>query len=184
MKYDFSIVINKEIRENILKVSGYFKKKRLSSIISKILNIMYPYLKHYHTTTNEFIPIYEKIDWNEKIHICIDYKIYLIIKKICNDTNGYSMAYIIRRILEYFTENIEKYNNLEGFISDMVISSKKEKNKYVKKQFDVWGFMERNKMKKFGRLIRDGEKREFPLTRPFLSIKYNEYLRPIEFNYL
>lgn len=183
MKYDFSIVINKEIRENILKATKYFNKKRISTIISKILTIMYPYLKNYHTIKEEYIPIYERINWNEKIHICIEYKIYLFIKKIYGDVNGYSMAYIIRRILEYFTENIQKYDNLVAFISDMIISTKREKNKFNKNQFDVWGFMDRNKMKRYGRLINDGEKREFPLKRPYLSIKYNEFLRPIEFNY-
>ncbi|HOF00003.1 MAG TPA: hypothetical protein PK385_03100 [Spirochaetota bacterium] len=183
MKYDLSIVINEQIQENILNVAKNFKKKRISTIISRILTIMYPYLKYYHTVTKEFIPVYERIDWNKKIHICIDYKIYLALKKIYEDTNGYSMAYIIRRISEYFTENIEKYDDLDSFISNMIILIKKEKNKFTKNQFDVWKFMEKRKIKKLGRIINDGEKREFSIKRPFLSIKYNEYLRPIEFSY-
>lgn len=81
MKYDFSLVINNEIREKILYVGKYFISQRISTIISRIIDNMHPYLKYYHRVNNETLPVYEKINWNKKIHIRIDYKTYLLLKK-------------------------------------------------------------------------------------------------------
>lgn len=183
MKYDFSIVISQNIREKIALVENYFDKKRTSTIISKIVNLMYPYLNYYNNIAQEGIPVYEKINWNKKIHIRLEYKVYLALKKIYDDTNGYSIGYILRRILDFFVENIVKYKNIESFISWLVILCKKSTKIIKKAPYDVWSFMKKNNLISLGRLRIDDKKREFPLNRQYMSIKYNEYLRPIEFSY-
>ena len=183
MKYDLSIVINQEIKLKIEKYGKYFNSKRVSTILSKILSVLYPYLNYYHSISKDYIPKYEKINWDKKIHVCIDYKIYLILKKIYEDTNGYSMAYIIRRMIDFFDENIEKYDNIEYFESWINDFCQIRKNNLKKRQFDVWKYMKDNDLNKFGRLIFCGERREFPLDYEYLSIKYNKYFRPIGFYY-
>lgn len=101
MKYDLSIVINKHIEDNLSISRKYFNNaKRISTVISKILNLSYPLLKHYHFISKENLPKYERINWSKKIHLIIDYKVYLILKKICEDTNGYSIAFVVRRIID------------------------------------------------------------------------------------
>ena len=183
MKYDFSIVINKKIREDINSVQKYFKKKKISSMISEILNIMYPYLKKYHELVVDGLPIYENISWDKKIHICIDYKVYLIIKKIYDDSNGYSMAYVIRRIIGYFVENITKFDNIGDFMFWIKKNCNKKHKIIRKKQYNVWKIMRDRGLKKMGCLLWDGKKREFSLTQPYLSVKHNKYLRNIQFSY-
>lgn len=183
MKYDFSIVINQNIRNKISLVEKYFVTKRTSTIISKIVNLMYPYLKHYHNIAQEGIPVYEKINWNKKIHIRLDFKVYLTLKKIYDDTNGYSIGYVLRRILDFFIENIVKHENIESFLSWLIKLFKKSGTILKKAPFDVWDFMKKNNLKSLGRLRIDERKREFSLNRQYMSIKYNEYLRPIEFSY-
>lgn len=184
MKYDFSMVINKEIKNEISIIGKYYNKIKISTIISKILQSLYPYIKYYHTYSNDFIPIYEKIQWNEKIHVSIDYKSYLLLKKIRDDTNGYSIAYIIRRLIEFFINRIKSFENLNSFLVWLNSFCIRKSDKIKKKQYDVWKFMEINHMNKLGRLTIDGEKREFPLKTPYMSITYNEFHRPILFKYL
>ena len=183
MKYDFSIVINNQIQKELSCAEKIFNTKRISTIISKVLNGMYPYIKSLHNFAKEEIPRYEKFHWDKKIHIRIDYKIYLLVKKIYEDTNGYSMAFIIRRILEYFIENSGKFNNVNEF--DLWVSefNKEYEKKIVKKPYDVWAIMENNGLRKMGCLLWDNEKREFPLNELLLSIKYNKFLRPIELKF-
>lgn len=183
MTYDFSLAINDDIRNSICDVQKYFNTKRTPAIISKIINLMYPYIKRYFQITEEYIPIYENISWNQKIHVCIDYKAYLLLKKIHDDTNSYSIAFIIRRIIEFFLANIFKHNNLEAFLSYLVILCKQNEKSIQKKQFNAWEFMRIHGLKKMGRLILDKEKREFPLDSPYLSIIYNKYYRPIELSF-
>ena len=185
MKYDFSIVINDGINNALTQLEEFFNKKRTSTIISKILNIMYPFLKNAYNFTKEEIPRYEKLSWNKKIHITIDYKIYLLLKKIYEDTNGYSMAFIIRRTLDFFIKNIKKHKSIDNFV--FWLKKLIAKNGYIKKiekkPFDVWKFMEDNQIKRLGRLIWDNEKREFPIKKQFFNVKYNEYFRPIGLSY-
>ncbi len=184
MKYDFSLVINNEIREKISDVGKYFNSKRISTIISKIIDNMYPYLKYYHKINKENVPIYEKLNWDKKIHIRIDYKSYLLLKKIYDDTNGDSMSFVIRIVIDYFVQNIEKFENLREFISKMNSLYKTNPRRIKKRQYNVWNFMESQGICKFGSLIRDDKKREFSLDAPYLTIKYNEFYRPIEYLYL
>lgn len=183
MKYDFSIVIGKDIREKAELCKKCFNSKRTSTIIAKILNLMYPFLKNYYSMIKDAIPVYEKISWDKKIHICIDYKVYLLLKKIYDDSNGYSMAYVIRRIIDYFVENIDKYKDINSFIMYLNNQSKKKAHNKRIKSYDVWKIMKLNGLKKMGRLIFDNEKREFPLNRPYVAVNYNEFFRPIEFSY-
>lgn len=183
MKYDFSMVINNEIKENILDVGKYFKSQRLSTIISRIIDNMYPYLKYYNEVKKENIPVYEKINWDKKIHIRIDYKTYLLLKRIYDDTNGYSIAFVIRRIIDYFIQNIKNFKSLKEFMLKINELCKKKSTKIKKNQYDVWEFMKSQGICKLGRLIRDDKKREFPLNKPYLTVKYNEFYRPIEFSY-
>jgi len=183
MKYDFSIVIGKNIREKVELCKKHFNSKKTSTTIAKILNLMYPYLKNYYSKIRDGIPVYENISWDKKIHICIDYKVYLLLKKIYDDSNAYSMAYVIRRIIDYFVENIEKYEDITHFISNLSKMYEAKPHKAKIKQYDVWKIMETNGLKKMGRLIFDNEKREFPLNRPYVAAKYNEFFRPIEFSY-
>lgn len=184
MKYDFSMVINKEMKNEIAQIGKYFNKKKVSTIISKVLQYLYPYIKYYHSLSNDFIPIYEKIQWNEKIHIRIDYKSYLILRKIRDDTNGYSIAYIIRKLIEFFIHKIKSFENLNSFLVWLNSFCARKSDKIKKKQYDVWKVMEKNHTNKLGRLTMDGKKREFPLKTPYISITYNEFYRPILFKYL
>lgn len=184
MKYDFSIVINDDVSNALTALEEHFNKKRTSTIIAKILNIMYPFLKNAYNFIKEEIPRYEKLNWNKKIHITIDYKIYLLLKKIYEDTNGYSMAFIIRRTLDFFIKNIKKHKSIDNFVFWLKkLSEKGNIKKIEKKPFDVWKFMEDNQIKKLGRLIWDNEKREFPIKKEFLTVKYNEFFRPIGLSY-
>lgn len=184
MKYDFSLVINDEIKNALTAFEVFFNQKRTSAIISKILNIMYPYLKNSCNFTKEEIPRYEKLNWNKKIHITIDYKFYLLIKKIYEDTNGYSMAFIIRRTLDFFIKNIKKHRSIENFIFWLKkLCNNMNIKKIKKKPLDVWKIMEENRLKRLGRLIWDNEKREFPIEKKFVTIKYNEFFRPIGLSY-
>ncbi|MBP7553042.1 MAG: hypothetical protein KA885_06415 [Spirochaetes bacterium] len=183
MKYDFSLVINNEIREKILYVGKYFISQRISTIISRIIDNMHPYLKYYHRVNNETLPVYEKINWNKKIHIRIDYKTYLLLKKIYEDTNGYSIAFVIRRIIDYFIQNIEKFKSLGEFVLKINKLYKTKPHRIKKRQYDVWNIMKSQGISRFGRLIGDNKKREFPLNKHYLTIKYNEFYRPIEFSY-
>jgi len=183
MKYDFSLAINDDIRNSICDVQKYFNTKRTSSIVTKIINLMYPYIKQHFLITEDYIPVYENISWDQKIHICIDYKTYLLLKKIHESTNSYSIAFIIRRIIDFFIENIFKHENLEAFLSYLVVLCKRDGNFILKKQFNVWEFMRVNGLKKMGRLILDKENREFPLDSPYLSILYNKYYRAIKLSF-
>ncbi len=184
MKYDFSLTINNDIRDSIHNVQKFFDTNRTSTTITKIINLMYPYIKRYLLVTEEYIPIYENISWDQKIHICIDYKVYLLLKKIHDDTNSYSIAFIIRRILDFFIDNISKHQNIESFLSYLVILCKKNETSIKKEQFDVWEFMRIHGLKKMGRLILDKEKREFPLDSPHLSITHNKYYRSIGISFV
>ncbi|HNZ26698.1 MAG TPA: hypothetical protein PLG34_08740 [Spirochaetota bacterium] len=184
MKYDFSMVINKQMKSDIIQIGEYFNKKRVSSIISKVLQYLYPYIKNYHSFSSDYIPVYEKIQWNEKIHVKIDYKLYLLFKKIRDDTNGYSIAYIIRRMIEFFMHKIQSFENLDSFLVWLNSLNVKKNIEIKKKQYDVWKIMEEKQINKLGRLIMDGKKREFPLNAPYLSIVYNQFYRPILFKYL
>jgi len=177
MKYDLSIVINKNI-EDILSISKkYFNNtKRLSTVISKILNLSYPLLKKYHFFCKEDLPKYERINWTRKIHLNIDYKVYLILKKIYEDTNGYSMAYIVRRLIEFFVNRSRNFENINEYTLWLIKYCKNRVKRKIKNPLDVW-----SGTKKLGSMRFDGKKREFPIMKPYITIKYNEYYRPIEF---
>lgn len=184
MKYDFSMVINKDIKSEIAQIGKYFNKKRISTIISRVLHYLYPYIKYSHSFSNDFIPIYEKFQWNEKIHVIIDYKTYLLLKKIRDDTNGYSIAYIVRRLIKFFIHKIQSFENLDSFLVWLNSLYIRKNNEIKKKQYDVWKIMEEKQINKLGRLIMDNKKREFPLKNPYLTITYNKFYRPILFKYL
>ena len=117
MKHSFHLTVNSEMKKLIIEFS---KKLNLSisSGIIYIIHIIYPLIKKYHNFGEEGLNgQYRFINASSNIHINMDINDYRIIRKIHNDMYIYSMAIIIRWMIEEFFKGIKKY----GFIKFLKI---------------------------------------------------------------
>lgn len=112
MKHDFHLVMNYKIKNSIIALSKYLNTS-LSSTIVYIIKTIFPMLTKYHNFSGEdYNGKYKFIDADSDIHIYMKEDDYRRIRKVYNDMHVFSMAIIIRWMIEEFLLGVKKF----GFV--------------------------------------------------------------------
>ena len=115
MKHKFHFVLNSKLKKNIISISNKIELN-ISSTVVYIINLIYPLLeKYYYFIEEDNRGCYKYINADSNIYVFIDNNDYRKIRKIYNDMFVFSMAILIRWMIEKFLDGINKYG-FERFI--------------------------------------------------------------------
>ena len=104
---EFNFVIGQELHD---KIKDYSDKKNITynNVIIIIFNIMIPLLKKEHFTGEERNNKYQRITAVKRIHLYLDEKLHREIKLIHSNLDFFSMAILVRFLIEEFFRRLEK----------------------------------------------------------------------------
>jgi len=144
MKKEFNFVINKDLND---KLKNYCKQKNIpcSKAVNKIIKIMLPLIKKHHFFSKENNCKYKIIFAVKKIHSYIDKKIYRELKLVHSNLNFYSIAILVRYLLNKFFELLEKRN---GRVKSVKIGMKKFNEKLRKRCEEINYEIEKGRKRK------------------------------------
>ncbi len=152
---EFNFMIGQELQE---KIKNYCETKKISynKCLTIIFTIMIPLLKKEHFTGEERGNKYQVFTAFKRIHLYLDEKLYRELKLIHSNLDFFSMAAIVRFLIEKFFERLEENNGDEKAIEREMREIWAEFNKA-----GVWWKLE------VGQLFH-----------PYLVISYNDYFKP------
>jgi hypothetical protein len=113
MNHEFHFIMREETYSELNKLSGELNKS-LSKTISFVFEKMFVLTERHHLMSKEKQSMYLKVsdDDNEErvhIHAYMKHQIYRKLKQIHQDLNTYSMAQIMRRVIEVFLKGCKDY---------------------------------------------------------------------------
>jgi hypothetical protein len=118
MKHEFHFILNQELYFKLLKLSKRLNKDLSSTIVVAFENLK-PFIEKNHLTSNEKGSKFKTLaDIKEKryhIHCYLPEYLYRRLKQIYYDLNLYSMAQILRKIIESFLMGCLKYGERDFF---------------------------------------------------------------------
>ncbi len=131
MIHNFHFKIEISSIERLKKINN-IKLKSLSGIIKYIIKLSYKFIEKSHYFDNEENSCYKKINTNKNIHIYLQEEDYRRLKQIHQDLNYFSIAQILRKIINKFLYYYEKYG-LEKLLKKINILTKMITLKFVNK---------------------------------------------------
>ncbi len=151
---EFNFMIGKELND---KIENYCKIKNLSQnrCLTIIFNMMIPLLKKEHFTGEERGNKYQVFTAVKRIHLYLDEKLYREVKLLHSNLDFFSMASIVRFLIEEFFERLKKSDGDEKVIEREMREIWTEFNKA-----GVWWKLD------VGQLFN-----------PYLVISYNDYFK-------
>jgi hypothetical protein len=110
MKHDFHLVLKSEMKNKILNFSR-IKNISLSATVILILKRTKPILQKYHYLNQESKKNgkYSIINADSDIHVYLEEEDYKMMKHIYANMNVYSMAILLRKIIDLFFKGINKF---------------------------------------------------------------------------
>ena len=167
MKKEFHFVLNEKTYEKIFEMKKD-KKCSISKTIVDIIVQMTPYLEKHGISFKDEDTRYQKIgeddEYRKHIHVYMPREMYKRLKKLHLDINYYSMAQILRHVIELF---LKDRTNL-GIDEHMKSLKKFKRNWELKKQKVM------NEGKEFLRQLSINSKQK-----PVQTVKYDIFFRPI-----
>jgi hypothetical protein len=144
MKHEFHFLLNEEQYHKLLKLSKSLNKN-LSTTVVVIFDNLNSFVEKNHLTAKEkgskYSPLSNPKEKRFHIHCYLPEHLYRRLKLLHHDLNTYSLAQIIRKMIEYFLMGCIKYGN-GGFIerltrikeiwNEMKASYRKEKRKFIR----------------------------------------------------
>jgi hypothetical protein len=110
MKHEFHFILNPIMKDEINKISKMLDKS-ISSTVNHILRIINPMLERYHYIypENKNDGKYRLINGKKHIHVYMDENDYRRIKHVFAHMYIYSMAIIIRKMIQVFITGVKKH---------------------------------------------------------------------------
>jgi len=170
MQYDFSLVINEKMKNDLEELSIFFNNQKLNKIISSILILYENYVESNRIQLKNKSYNYPNIKWTEKLHITINSKLYNFIKQIHKEKNTYSMAVYVRSVISTFINLLWFFNDIDSVIAFL--------NKLTKENIKLI-----LKNKNFN-LVKKCFIRQFPKNKSKYHIYFNELHIPTRIQYL
>ncbi len=151
---EFNFMIGKDLND---KIEDYCKEKNIirNKCLVIIFNMMIPLLKKEHFTGEEKGNKYQVFTAVKRIHLYIDEKIYRELKLVHSNLNFFSMASIVRFLIEEFFKRLKNSESDEKAVEREMREIWAEFNKP-----GVWWKMD------VGQLFQ-----------PYLVISYNDYFK-------
>jgi hypothetical protein len=138
MNHEFHFITGEKMYSELNNLSGELNKS-LSKTISFIFEKVFVLTERHHLMSEENQSMYFKVadDEEERLHIhaYMKHSIYRKLKQIHQDLNTYSMAQIIRRVIEVFLKGCKNYG-LKRFIEkiEKITETWDEKKKIYRKE--------------------------------------------------
>ena len=128
MNKEFNFMIGGELNK---KIETYSNKKGIdyNDVIIIIFNLMIPLLKKEHFTGVERKNKYERITAVKRVHLYLEEEIYREIKLIHSNLDFFSMAIVVRFLIEEFFKRLEKDKKDEDEIKKEMEKTKEKYNK-------------------------------------------------------
>ena len=128
MTKEFNFMIGGELNK---KIETYSNKKGIdyNDVIIIIFNLMIPLLKKEHFTGVERKNKYERITAVKRVHLYLEEEIYREIKLIHSNLDFFSMAIVVRFLIEEFFKRLEKDKKDEDEIKKEMEKTKEKYNK-------------------------------------------------------
>jgi hypothetical protein len=110
MKHEYHFILSKRMKADIIKLSKKMDKS-ISSTIAHIITILNPMLERYHYIypENKRDGEYRLVNGKKHIHAYIDEIQYRKTKQVFAHMYIYSMAIIVRRMIEIFIREADKH---------------------------------------------------------------------------
>jgi len=139
--FEFEFVVNKDLYEKIKNLKNE-KNKSISSIVRDILLKMLSFLTKKHIEEPIRKKDYPRINATKRIRAYLPEEVYNQLKMIHHQLNTFSMATLIREILEVYFEGIEEYGeeefmNIIKKVSDEIESMRRNKVRVKKIGQDI-----------------------------------------------
>jgi len=125
---EFNFMIGQELH---IKIENYRNENNISynKAIFIIFNMMIPLLKKEHFTGNEKNSKYQLIKAVKRVHLYLEDEIYREIKLIHSNLNFYSMAILVRFLIEEFFKIYEKNQKDENVVKKEMEETEEEYNR-------------------------------------------------------
>ena len=109
MSKEFHFVLNEKSDEKLMILKEKLKIKSMSKMIVTILEEMIPYIEKHEISFEDKRSRYqfvgEEEEYRKHIHVYMPEALYKRLKKIHHDINYYSMAQILRKIIEVYLKD-------------------------------------------------------------------------------
>ncbi|HOL57564.1 MAG TPA: hypothetical protein PK351_09545 [Spirochaetota bacterium] len=133
---DFDFVINKDLFEKIKSL----KEKTnigLSKLIREIIIFMIPFLRKKHLFEKRREKDYKIINATHKIRVYLPKEVYNELKMVHDQINSFSIATLVRELLETYFSGIENYGeknfiNIVSKLKKIIEGLKEKKTRLVK----------------------------------------------------
>ena len=124
---EFNFMIGQELHN---KIKDYSDRKNITynNAIIIIFNMMLPLLKKEHFTGVERKNKYERITAVKRVHLYLDIKIHREIRLIHSNLDFFSMAILVRFLIEEFFKRLEKNKNNEEKVKKAMENMEKKFN--------------------------------------------------------
>ena len=159
---EFHFVINPNMHN---KIKNYCKTKKISQnkSIREIITTMIPFIRNLHFFEKEDNCKYRIIGGKKNIHLYFDDELYRELKLIHSNLNYYSIAILVRDMIENFFIHFNKNKNETDVINEMQKIKNEMKSKSEATEYEIVKVLE----EKVGQL-------SFPPPPKFVSIDYTE----------
>ena len=139
MKHEFHFILNEKLYYRLLKLSKSINKN-LSATVVVIFDNLNSFIEKNHLTSKEKESRYKTVTSPEEkpyhVHCYLPEHLYRKLKLIHHDLNTYSLAQIIREMIDYFLKGCDKYGN-EDFMERLGRIKKiwyEKKSVYIKEK--------------------------------------------------
>ena len=114
--HDFHFVIDREMKKKLNSLVLFQKSKSLSGIMVKILQLLTPVIGKEHKWGKQRFSRYQAVCDNpeeirEHVHMYVPDELYRELKLLHQDLNFYSIAQLVRGLVNFFLGLVEVYKN-------------------------------------------------------------------------
>jgi hypothetical protein len=129
-KHEYHFIIARKMVDELIRLDLYKATGNFSKVIEKILSVLIPVVKVEQEWGKQRESKYRLIseDLSEpriNVSAYLSEKMYRLLKQVHNDLNFYSIAQIVREVIEFFISLVKQYGEIGVFL-------------YLKKQYKRW----------------------------------------------
>ncbi|MBN2444115.1 MAG: hypothetical protein JXJ04_22315 [Spirochaetales bacterium] len=112
--HDFHFVMDKKMKTRLKRMEFHFKRKSFSGIVVKIIEVLFPVIRKEHKWGEQRMSRYKAVcddpgEVREDIHVYFPGEVYRKLKLLHQDLNFYSIAQLLRELVEFFLGLVDVY---------------------------------------------------------------------------
>ncbi|MBN2441428.1 MAG: hypothetical protein JXJ04_08775 [Spirochaetales bacterium] len=114
--HEFHFVLNRGMKDKILNIGFFNGSKSVSGMIVNILKVMTPVMGKEHKWGEQRMTRYAAVcndpeEIRDHVHVYVPDELYRELKLLHQDLNFYSIAQLVRELLDFFLGLVDVYKN-------------------------------------------------------------------------